>query len=111
MDSWDINPKGSAVALTTRGKAFTLRNFAGGVSQHGALDGIRYRATTWLADGKRIVAVSDDGSDPRLVVSDGWRDTATGPHRSGYRQCIEPFCRAKGDLVAADLVSNDLAAS
>ncbi len=68
MDSQSLHPKGHAVALTTRGKAFSMSNWEGAVIQHGEIDGTRYRLLTWLADGKRLVAISDDGSEPRLVV-------------------------------------------
>ena len=68
MDSWALHPKGQAVAITTRGKAFSLSNWEGAVLQHGEIDGPRYRLITWLADGKRLVAVSDVGHEPRLVV-------------------------------------------
>ncbi len=68
MDSQSLHPKGRAVALTTRGKAFSMSNWEGAVIQHGEIDGTRYRLLTWLAEGKRLVAVSDDGSEPRLVV-------------------------------------------
>ncbi|HEY7348399.1 MAG TPA: PDZ domain-containing protein [Ktedonobacterales bacterium] len=68
MDSYNLHPKGQAVALTTRGKAFSMSNWEGAALQHGEVDGPRYRLINWLADGKRLVAVSDAGGEPRLVV-------------------------------------------
>jgi tricorn protease len=68
MDSYALHPTGQAVALTTRGKAFSMSNWEGAVLQHGESDGPRYRLINWLADGKRLVAISDDGSEPCLVV-------------------------------------------
>ena len=68
MDSWALHPKGQAVALTSRGKAFSMSNWEGAVLQHGEMDGPRYRLISWLADGKRLVAVSDAGHEPSLVV-------------------------------------------
>ncbi len=68
MDSYALHPKGQAVAITTRGKAFSLSNWEGAAIQHGEIDGPRYRLIDWLADGKRLVAVSDTGGEPRLVV-------------------------------------------
>jgi tricorn protease len=68
MDSYTLHPKGQAVALTTRGKAFSMSNWEGAVVQHGESDGPRYRLINWLADGKRLVAISDDGGEPHLVV-------------------------------------------
>ncbi|HKD77783.1 MAG TPA: PDZ domain-containing protein, partial [Ktedonobacterales bacterium] len=68
LDSYDLHPQGHSVALTTRGKAFSMANWEGAVLQHGETDGPRYRLARWLADGKRVVALADDGTEPRLVV-------------------------------------------
>jgi tricorn protease len=68
MDSYALHPKGKVVALTTRGKAFSMGNWEGAVLQHGQTDGPRYRLINWLADGKRLVAISDAGDEPRLIV-------------------------------------------
>ena len=64
-----LNPDGSGLAITSRGKAFTFNNWDGPVRQHGEPDGVRYRLLTWLNDGKRLVAAaSDDGPRETLVV-------------------------------------------
>lgn len=68
LESGDMHPRGHSVAVIVRGKAFTLKNYEGAVLQHGEPDGIRYRFLTWLGNGKRLVAVSDDGIAPQLVV-------------------------------------------
>lgn len=68
LDSWTPNPQGSAVALTSRGKAFSMGDWEGPVIQHGAADGVRYRLISWLAGGKHLVAISDAGLEPRLAV-------------------------------------------
>ena len=73
LDSWAIHPKGYAVAITSRGKAFSMGNWEGPVLQHGSPNGVRYRHMQWLADGAHLVAVGDDGSEPRLrvITADG----------------------------------------
>lgn len=68
LDSYTLHPKGYAVALTTRGKAFTMGNWEGPVLQHGELDGVRYRKLNWLNDGKRLVAVNDATGQESLAV-------------------------------------------
>ncbi len=68
LDSYALHPKGYAVALTTRGKAFTLGNWEGPVLQHGEPDGVRYRFLEWLNDGKRVVAINDNTGHEGLVV-------------------------------------------
>jgi tricorn protease len=68
LDSYALHPKGYAVALTTRGKAFTMGNWEGPVLQHGEPDGVRYRFLEWLNDGKRLVAVHDADGRENLIV-------------------------------------------
>ena len=68
LDSYALHPQGYAVALTTRGKAFSMGNWEGPVLQHGELDGVRYRFLEWLNDGKRLVAVNDATGRESLVV-------------------------------------------
>ncbi len=68
LSSWAPHPKGHSVAITTRGKAFSMGNWDGAVVQHGEPDATRYRLLSWMADGARLVAVGDSGGEPRLVV-------------------------------------------
>lgn len=70
LDSYALHPQGYAVALTTRGKAFSMGNWEGPVLQHGELDGVRYRFLDWLNDGKRLVAVNDATGRESLAVFD-----------------------------------------
>jgi tricorn protease len=79
LASCELHPHGQRVAVTTRGKAFAMGNWDGPVVQHGAMDGVRYRLLAWLADGKRLVAVVDNGGEPRLAVLGG--DTAPAERR------------------------------
>ena len=68
LDSYSLHPKGFAVALTTRGKAFTMGNWEGPVLQHGEPDGVRYRFLEWLNDGKRIIAINDAAGQENVIV-------------------------------------------
>lgn len=68
LDTWSLHPQGHALALTTRGKAFSMANWEGPVLQHGAPDGVRYRHLAWLNDGKRLVAIHDAGGQEGLIV-------------------------------------------
>ena len=68
LDTYTLHPQGYAVALTTRGKAFSLANWEGPVLQHGAPDGVRYRHLTWLNDGKRLLATHDADEQEGLVI-------------------------------------------
>ncbi|HLX30858.1 MAG TPA: S41 family peptidase [Casimicrobiaceae bacterium] len=63
-----VHPAGHSLAIETRGKLFTFALWEGAVRQHGVADGVRYRYGQWLADGKTLVAVSDETREERIVV-------------------------------------------
>ncbi len=68
LDTYALHPQGYSVALTTRGKAFSMGNWEGPVLQHGEVDGVRYRFLEWLNDGVRLVAVNDAPGREALVI-------------------------------------------
>ncbi len=53
-----IHPQGHEVALTARGKLFSMPFWEQAVRQHGIRDGVRYRMPCWLPNGK-LAAISD----------------------------------------------------
>jgi tricorn protease len=77
LDSYTLHPQGYAVALTTRGKAFSMANWEGPVLQYGQPDGVRYRYLNWLNDGKRLVAIHDANGQEELIIFD--QDGASEP--------------------------------
>jgi tricorn protease len=68
MQSYALHPKGHSVVVTSRGRPFTMAHWEEAVSQHGVADGVRYRLAAYLADGERLVAVSDAGGEEALEV-------------------------------------------
>jgi tricorn protease len=76
LDTYALHPQGHMVALTTRGKAFSMGNWEGPVIQYGEADGVRYRFLEWLNDGKRLVAICDAPGREALIVfnADGQRE-------------------------------------
>ncbi|GCE27453.1 tricorn protease [Dictyobacter alpinus] len=68
MDTYALHPQGHMLALTARGKAFTLGNWEGPVLQYGEPDGVRYRYLEWLSDGKRLVAIHDAPGHEELII-------------------------------------------
>ncbi len=68
LNGYELHPEGFAVAITTRGKAFTLGNWEGPTLQHGEPDGVRYRHLQWLNDSKRLVAITDAPGRESLIV-------------------------------------------
>ncbi len=70
LNSYALHPQGYSLAVTVRGKAFSMGNWEGAVLQHGEQDGVRYRFLEWLNDGRRLVAISDEPGREVLVIFD-----------------------------------------
>ena len=70
LESYAPHPKGHLLCITTRGKLATMGHWDGPVRQHGDPCAGRYRLGTWLHDGSRIVAVSDDEGRETLTIHD-----------------------------------------
>jgi tricorn protease len=68
LEDYALSHDGARLALVARGQTFTLGNWEGPVLQHGVRNGVRYRLTRWLQDGKRVVLVSDEGGQDHLEV-------------------------------------------
>ncbi len=68
LQSYDLHPEGHSVAVTTRGKPFTMANWEGAVIQHGEADGVRYKFASWLKDGERLVTTSDASGEETLEI-------------------------------------------
>lgn len=71
LNDYSLHPSGQAVAVTTRGKAYTFYNHEGPVVQYGKRDGVRYRHPTWLHDGQRMLMVSDEPGEEMLEIYNG----------------------------------------
>ncbi len=109
LNSYTLHPHGHAVALTTRGKAFTMSNWEGPVLQHGERDGVRYRLLEWLNDGKRLVAISDQLGREALVIFDP--DEASEPRmleHIEFGRAITMAVSPTADLVAITNHRNEL---
>jgi tricorn protease len=68
LDSWALHPQGYSLAITSRGKAFSLGNWEGAVLQHGQPGGARYRLLEWLGDGRSLVGVTDAAGEEAFVI-------------------------------------------
>jgi tricorn protease len=101
LDTYALHPKGHMLALTTRGKAFTLGNWEGPVLQHGELDGVRYRYLEWLNDGKRLLAVHDASGKEELIIfaADVTSDPVTFPDID-FGRAVDLAVAPSKDLVA-----------
>ncbi len=68
LDTYDPSADGASLVITTRGKGFTLGNWAGPVEQFGEQDGIRYRLARHLAGNAGVLVVSDAGEVETLEI-------------------------------------------
>lgn len=79
LDGARLNPTGDALAVTTRGKAYTFFNHEGPVVQLGRRDGVRHRLPDFLNEDQYIVMVDDANGEEELVVYSV--DIAEAPRR------------------------------
>ena len=69
LESYALHPRGHSLAITSRGKSFVFGNFEGAVTpQGGETAPLRYRLTTWLNDGLRVVTITDRGGIETLEI-------------------------------------------
>jgi tricorn protease len=68
MHGWQIHPEGHSIAVTSRGKTFTMPLWEQAPRQYGQRDGVRYRLAQWTRDGASFVCVSDEGGEEAIEV-------------------------------------------
>jgi tricorn protease len=68
IQAYDLHPEGHSIAITTRGRPFTMALWEGAVTQFGVRDGVRYRLTRWTSDGTGLIAVSDADGEEALEL-------------------------------------------
>ena len=68
LETFAPSPDGSALALVSRGRTYTMPLWEEAVSEHGDGDA-RRRDVVWLHDGKRIAYVDDAPGYERIVVA------------------------------------------
>ena len=109
LESYEPDPQGHLLALTTRGKIAAMGNWYGPVQQLGEPHAGRYRVARWLNDGKRIVAVSDAEGCEGLVILH--RDGLEAPERvtgMDLSRVVSMKVSPKADQVAMANVKNEL---
>ncbi len=74
LESVALHPEAHSVLITSRGATFSMPLWEGAARRHDPGSGVRERLATWSADGQKMVAISDEGGEERLVV----RDVETG---------------------------------
>jgi tricorn protease len=69
LERWMPSHDGTALALVSRGRAYTMPLWEEAVIEHGADDGARRRLITWLHDDKRVAYVDDDAGYERIAIA------------------------------------------
>ncbi len=68
LEGFELHPKGHSIATVNRGGLFSMGLWEGAPARHGEKSSARYRLGVWLADGKRIAAVTDEGGEESLII-------------------------------------------
>lgn len=68
LETVDLHPRGHSLALTVRGGSYTMPLWEGAPLRHGPVSRHRQRLACWLADGSRIVTVSDEHGEEALAI-------------------------------------------
>ena len=68
LDSARLHPKGKALAITSRGKAFAFSNHDGPVLQFGKREGVRYRLPEWTTNGRGLILISDESGEETIEI-------------------------------------------
>jgi tricorn protease len=70
LETYAPSPDGKALALVSRGHAYTMPLWEAAVSELGAGSSARRRAVTWLHDGARVAYVDDSAGYERIAIED-----------------------------------------
>lgn len=68
LECFDLHPKGHSIASVHRGGLFVMPLWEGAPIRLGDVSSVRHRLGTWLSDGKRVVAVTDEEGEESLEV-------------------------------------------
>lgn len=92
LETVDLHPGGHSLALTVRGGAYTMPAWEGAPLRHGPVSSHRQRLATWLADGTRIVTVTDESGEEALAIrsADGTGETRFIRRDLGRIRTIDP---------------------
>ena len=68
LETWAPSHDGTALAIVTRGRAFTMPLWEEAVTEHGVEQSGRRRLLTWLHDDKRVAFVDDSAGYERIAI-------------------------------------------
>jgi tricorn protease len=68
VESVQLHPEGHSLVMDVRGSAFTMPLWEGSPIRHTGGSAVRDRLTSWLPDGERILSITDQEGEERLIV-------------------------------------------
>ncbi len=108
LEHFAPSPDGTALALISRGRPFTMPLWEEAVVEHGAGSRVRYRQSEWLHDGKRLVCVSDEGGNEHLEIRDARGENRVVATSDDIGRVTELAASPTADVVAVANHRNEL---
>jgi len=68
LEGFDLHPAGHSLISSNRGGLYTMGLWSGAPRRFGQISSARYRLGTWLADGNRVAALTDETGEEALLV-------------------------------------------
>jgi len=100
LEHFAPSPDGTALALVSRGSAFTMPLWEEAAVAHGASSRVRYRLAEWLHCGTRFVCISDEGGTEHLEVREAFGDDALATLTADLGRVVELAASPVADVVA-----------
>ena len=70
LHGYSLSPQNDQIIINSRGQLLVTRLWHGAVKKLGPGSGVRHKLCRWLADNKRIAAVSDSDGEEQVVIYD-----------------------------------------
>jgi tricorn protease len=101
LEGGDLHPDGHTLAAVVRGGVHVMGLWDGPSVRLGRGPGVRHRLVQWLPDGKRLVAVSDEGGEEGYVVLSADDPTASRRVEGDFGRTLDAVVAPAGaDRVA-----------
>jgi tricorn protease len=100
LEHFAPSPDGTALALVSRGRAFTMPLWEEAAVAHGESSRVRYRLAEWLHDGRRFVCISDEGGTEHLEIREAFGDAPAVMLQKDVGRVVELAASPVADVVA-----------
>ena len=101
LESADLSGDGRELCITARGQIATMGNWWGPTHWVGQKEGVRFRLGRWLDGDEKIVMVSDEAGEERLVVYDREQRTARTLEKAEFGRADQLVVPPAGKKYAA----------